>query len=201
MEEKTSSSPDLSLHRLEALTDGIFAFAMTLLVLSFNLPGSLKGFDINTLIFSQRDRFFNFFLSFFLLAVFWLINQQMFAHVRKTDYKHLWLNILTLAFVVFIPFSASLVSEFPDNAPSEFFFALNMFLVSVSIEASWIYAIRGRKLIKDEAEEKHLRHRLKRNLVIPFISAAAMVLSFIDPEVCSYLYLLIPFLLTLPLFK
>jgi uncharacterized membrane protein len=194
----------LSTHRLEALTDGIFAFAMTLLVLNFNVPKAIKGIgskELSDIILSQSDRFQNYFMSFALLAIFWLVNQQIFHHIKKTDGKHIWMNILTLMFVVFIPFSTSLISEYPDRISGEFFFALNIFLISASIQLGWIYANWERRLVKDESEDEHLRKSLRAGWVGPAVSAFAMAFAFIQPRICSYLYLLIPAVLLLPWFR
>jgi uncharacterized membrane protein len=83
-----TNKAELSTRRLEALTDGIFAFAMTLLIISFDVPATLKGIDAGSLIMSQSDRLFNYFLSFVLLAIFWLVNNQISHHIRKTDTMH-----------------------------------------------------------------------------------------------------------------
>lgn len=190
----------LSTHRLEALIDGIYAFAMTLLILNFNVPMAIKGLESSELanfIISQSDRFLNYFLSFALLAIFWLVNQQIFHHIKHTDAKHIWLNLITMMFVVFIPYSTSLVGEFPDVTPGEFFFALNIFLVSMMGQLGWLYAASERRLVTEETEDEHLHRSLMTGWVAPFVSVIAMVVAFIRPVVCSYLYLSIPVILAI----
>jgi uncharacterized membrane protein len=191
----------LSTHRLEALSDGIYAFAMTLLVLSFEVPKAIKGIEnkqLTDFIFSQSDRFMNYFLSFALLAVFWQINQQIFHHIKKTDSSHIWMNILTLMFVVFIPFSTSLISQFPDKPAGEFFFALNIFLISFSAQIAWLYANSGKRLVAGYLKKEHIQQSIRIGWVSPAVSATAMVFAFIEPGLCSYLYILIPALVYLP---
>jgi len=186
------------MHRLEALIDGIYAFAMTLLILSFDIPKLMKGTGsagLESLILSQSDRFFNYFLSFMLLAVFWLVNQQIFHHIKHTDTKHIWFNVVTMMFVVFIPYSTSLVSEFPDLTAGEFFFALNIFLVSMMGQLGWLYATHRRRLVTEESKDEHLRSSLMSGWVAPFVAVISMVVAFIKPVVCSYLYLSIPLIL------
>jgi len=194
----------LSTHRLEALSDGIYAFAMTLLVLNFEVPKAIKGIEnrqLTEFIISQSDRFLNYFLSFALLAIFWMINQQIFHHIKKTDGKHIWLNILTLMFVVFIPFSTSLISEFPDKLAGEFLFALNIFLISVSTQFAWLYANRERRLIAEDLEEEHIRLSIRSGWVSPAVSAFSMAIAFIKPVMCTYIYMVIPVILYLPWFR
>ena len=192
---------ELSTHRIEALTDGIFAFAMTLLIISFDVPATLKGIDAGNFIVSQSDRLFNYFLSFVLLAIFWLVNNQISHHIRKTDAIHLWLNIITLMFVVFIPFSTSLISANPDRTAGEFFFALNIFLVSISTQLGWVYATQERRLISEDLEDEHLRRGVRSGWVSPLVSGLAMIMAFIEPKLCSYMYLSIPAILWTPWFR
>jgi len=192
---------ELSTRRIEALTDGIFAFAMTLLIISFDVPATLKGIDAGSFIVSQSDRLFNYFLSFALLAIFWLVNNQISHHIRKTDAIHLWLNIITLMFVVFIPFSTSLISAHPDNTAGELFFALNIFLVSISTQLGWVYAAQDRRLICEDLEDEHLRRGIKSGWVGPLVSGLAMIMAFIEPKLCSFMYLSIPVILWMPWFK
>jgi len=196
-----TNKAELSTRRLEALTDGIFAFAMTLLIISFDVPTTLKGIDAGSLIMSQSDRLFNYFLSFALLAIFWYVNNQISHHIRKTDTIHLWLNIITLMFVVFIPFSTSLISQHPDSTAGEFFFALNVFLVSLSTQLGWVYAAQDRRLICEESEDEYLRRGVKSGWVSPLVSGLAMIMAFVEPKLCSYMYLSIPVILWLPWFK
>jgi uncharacterized membrane protein len=143
----------------------------------------------------------NYFTSFALLAIFWLANNHIFHHIKKTDSKHMWLNITTLMFVVFLPFSTSLISQNPDKAAGEFFFALNIFLVSISSQLAWVYATQGRRLISEESEEEHLRRGVKVGWVSPLVSCLAMATAFIEPKLCSYTYVLIPVILWLPWIK
>ena len=200
----TNKNEGLSTHRLEALSDGIYAFAMTLLVLNFNVPRTIKGIgnrELAQIIFSQSEKFTSYFLSFALLAIFWLVNQQIFHHIKKTDGKHIWLNILTLMFVVFIPFSTLIISEYPDRTAGEFLFALNIFLISFTSQLAWLYANHERRLVAEDLEEEHVKKSIRSGWVSPAVSALAMAVAFIQPSVCSYLYLLIPAIIYLPSFR
>ena len=101
--------------RLETLTDGVFAIAMTLLVLNLRFPVTKAGLterELEQIVFGQSNVFFNYFLSFILLALFWMLHHQQFHFFRKTDRSHIWINIFILMFVALLPFSASLVGPF-----------------------------------------------------------------------------------------
>jgi uncharacterized membrane protein len=194
----------LSKHRLEALTDSIYAFAMTLLILNFDIPKNVEALRViswDDVLLQQPDKIFNYIISFIFLAVFWLINQQQFRHIEKTDNKHIWFNIITLMFVVFIPFSTSMVNELPNLAVPELVFATNFFIVGLMLEIGWIYATGGRRLVAKGSRDEHLNKSRMSGMVIPFVALIAMISAFYEPRYTSYIYLLIPVLLFLPPFR
>ena len=84
------SSQELGLtpRRLEALTDGIFAIAMTLLVLTLNIGKITEGLtsaSLHKLLLEQIPKFYNYALSFVLLAIFWMVHHQQFHFIKQTN--------------------------------------------------------------------------------------------------------------------
>jgi uncharacterized membrane protein len=196
-EKQPEQHHELSTRRIEALSDGIFAFAMTLLVLDLQFPDAAasSGVPLATLLFGQTPRFFNFFLSFTLLAVFWVIHNQQFHHIKRTDKPHLWINIGLLAFIVLIPFSASLEGDFEGQMLSELVFAANMFMVGVFFLINWAYAVVGRRFTDQALEEKFINDSLTHCMITPGVSLLAMVVAFFAPQHSSECFLLIPVIL------
>ena len=105
-----------SSNRIAALSDGIFAIAMTILVLNISIPEKeiVMQIGLYKALLAQSQEFFVFFLSFFLLGIFWSIQHKHINVVNKTDSTHIWLNIVLLMFICLIPFSASLTSTYVD---------------------------------------------------------------------------------------
>lgn len=190
-------STGMDTHRLEALTDGIFAFAMTLLVLSINMPEIGKGIDIGKYLISQYQNFFNFALSFLLLSVFWLSHSQQYRHIKRTDNVTLWLNIFLLMFVVLMPFSTSLMNDQTSNVAAALFFNANMLVVSLILSVTWHYSLRKR-LIDFENDKEHIIQMSRRSYYTPAIALFAVLLSFVSPDWSSLVYLLIPLMLLVP---
>lgn len=190
----------LTTRRIESLTDGIFAIAMTLLVLSIRLPGT-SGETPEELIFGQAHVFFAYFLSFALLATFWIIHHQHYHLIQRTDRIHLWINIVILMFVVLMPFSASLAGDFPTDPLAKEFFDLNMLILGILFLMSWIYASRHRRLIGDDVSERTISKNIWRGMIIPSVSFLALILSIVVPDLSSWAYVLIPVLLVHPKFR
>lgn len=200
---KKDKGPGFSTNRIETLTDGIFAIAMTLLVLTLELPatGGLTAAKLHELLLAQYDKFFNYALSFILLAVFWVIHHQQFHHIRKTDHTLLWLNIITLIFVALMPFSTSLIGEFGYDWMADLFFNLNMFMLGLLFSLTWIYAALGHRLVSKTLEQKKIVAGIKRGLIVPVVSLIAIVLGFLSPGNSGFAYLLIPIIHMLPYFR
>jgi uncharacterized membrane protein len=146
-------------------------------------------------------KFFNYALSFLLLAIFWVKHHQQFHFIKRTNRKHLWINIVTLMFIALIPFSTSLIGDYNDDRVAEFFFASNLFIIGMLFLWNWVYATKGHRLVDRSLDPQRIALWKKRGAVIPLVSLLAMVLSLTNPQFTFYAYLLIPIILALPHFR
>jgi len=183
--------------RVESLADGIFAFAMTLLVLSINQPGTGPGVNVGAYLLGQYQNFWNFALSFLLLATFWISHSQQYHHIKKTDAVTLWLNILMLLFVVLIPFSASLMNDHTSDLAAEVFFNSNLLVLSSLLAFNWGYAFK-KGLIEPAGEEKQIALVSRKMLYTPVIALLALVAAFLYPGWSTLAYLLVPLVIFVP---
>ena len=207
MTASNSDAPEsgVTTHRIEALTDGIFAIAMTLLVLTLDIPEAktelIQTVELHRMLIGQMHKFFNYALSFLLLAIFWVKHHQQFHFIKRTNRKHLWINIVTLMFIALIPFSTSLVGDYNDDMVAEFFFASNLFIIGMLFLWNWVYATKGHRLVDRSLDPQRIALWKKRGAVIPLVSLLAMVLSLTNPQFSFYAYLLIPIILALLHFR
>ena len=186
----------MTTNRIDALTDGVFAIAMTLLVLNLALPEVGKGLthaDLLNLLSEQRIKFFNYALSFMLLAIFWVRHHRQSHFIKRTDSKYLWMSIFFLMFVALIPFSASLVSDYDNEPLAQVFFGSNILVLGMLLVSSWIYATNHHRLVDRDIEPHEIALVKKRGMVTAFFCVLAMGLSFINPKISPYIYILIPF--------
>ena len=196
-----SGDPELGMttRRIESLADGIFSIAMTLLVLNLALPEVGTGLtlttELHTLLFGQTHKFFNYALSFILLAIFWIIHHQQFHFIKRTDHTHLWINICSLMFVALVPFSTSLTGDYPDETTAKLFFDLNLFILGTLNVLNWTYATNDYRLVDRGLDPRRISAENRRDAIIPVVALLAMVLSFITPLWSSCVYLLVPVML------
>ncbi|MBE9478220.1 MAG: DUF1211 domain-containing protein [Chloroflexi bacterium] len=185
----------MTTHRIEGLADGIFAIAMTLLVLNLALPEMGKGLaEVHSLLFGQIDKFLNYALSFVLLAAFWIRHHQQFYFIKRTDGKHLWINIFFFMFVGLIPFSTTLIGHYPRDSLAEVLFASNIFMLGMLLHWNWVYATNQHRLVDRSLDPQQIALEKKSGVVIILVAASAMGLAFADPRISFFVYLLIPIL-------
>ncbi len=194
----------MSTKRVEALTDGVFAIAMTLLVLNLEIPTMPKGAAAQVLpklVLGLWPNFFNYALSFILLAIFWIVHHRQFRYIKFIDHKLLWINILGLMFIALIPFSTSLIAEHGDVQVAALFFECNLLAIGSIFYMHWSYATGKRHLIDPNLSAQTILLNKKRNLVTPTISLVCIGLSFLTPDWSEVPYFAIPFIYRLIMTK
>lgn len=197
----------LTTARLEALTDGIFAFAMTLLVLSITLPddpggaGYIPNAELEDLILGEWHRFLNYAIAFLLLASFWMNHTKEFHMIKATEHKHTWINVLFLMFVALVPFTTALAGDYSGDWVAWAFFGANIFILGVFLYMNWWYASRNRSLIRAEVRDEHIEMGKRRGLVVPAAALLSIGISLFHPNLAGLVYMLIPFALLLPWFQ
>ncbi len=195
----------ISTARLQSLTDGIFAFAMTLLVLNLILPDPANlppETQLNNLLLGQLRAFYNYILSFILLAIFWTIHSKQFHAIKGTTQTHTWINLAILLFVVLIPFSTSVMADYPDDTTANILFATNMLVVGIAYFLNWAYASSEKhKLLETNIDAIAISISKRRGMIIPIVSVLAIIVAIYSPEYTGLCFLLIPILTKLKQFN
>lgn len=120
--------------RIMALADGIFAVAMTLLVLDLKLPEGVKlatDAEVWNQLVDLKDRFLIYALSFIVLGTYWIGHHFQFHLVRRVDRALLWLNLLFLLFITLLPFSTNLLSDRSELHVPVVVYGMNLLLPSL----------------------------------------------------------------------
>ena len=191
-----------STRRIEALADGIFAFAMTLLVLTLTLPDAAQTkLGLSQLLAGQWFKFFNYALSFALLAIFWIIHHQQFHVIRRTNGAHLWINIGILMFVALVPFSTDVAGDYSGQMLAELLFSGNLLILGLLFLLNWVYACDNHRLVDPELSQQAIVRGTRRNCIMPGVAATSMIVSVIVPVWGLTVYLLIPIIQLLPWFR
>jgi uncharacterized membrane protein len=129
-----------NLGRLEALSDGVFAFALTLLVLDLKVPvaQAIHGeAGLQAALLALAPRMLTYLMSFVTLGIFWLGQQAQLNLLEKSNRDVVWIHIAFLFSVSLIPFSTALLAEFITTRTALLFYWGNIFLLGVWLLAAW----------------------------------------------------------------
>jgi uncharacterized membrane protein len=156
-----------SVERLAALSDGIFAFAMTLLVLDLRVPAAelvRSEHDLWRALGGMAPRLLVYGMSFVTLGIFWNGQQVQFNHLARGDRNLTWIHIAFLASVTLIPFSTALLAQFIRYRAALIVYWLNILLLGVVVYSSWRCAVLGGLLKADLSEE--VRCAVERRILV-----------------------------------
>ena len=156
-----------SVERLAALSDGLFAIAMTLLVLDLRVPASgvvHSELGLWSALVALLPRFIPYFMSFLTLGIFWVGQQTQLNRFARSDRNLSWIHLGFLLVVSLMPFSTALLAEFITYRTALVVYWLNILLLGAVLFGSWRYALRA-GLVKDDTTVD-MRSAVERRIVI-----------------------------------
>jgi len=168
--------------RLLALSDGVIAIAITLLVLEITvpeLPPDAPPSVVQARVLEQWDEFLGYVLSFLVIGLYWTLHRRVFVHVERHDRVVLWLNLLFLLFVAFVPYGTSVFSTYPDRFGVSFIAAV-LALTGVSLALLWIYASR-KQLLEEGLTSRVVGIQAARFLASPIVFTGSIAIATVDP--------------------
>ena len=135
--------------RVLALTDGVFAIIVTLLVLEIHVPDLAGGETLGDARREVRPSFVAFLISFVVVAMSWVGHRHLFALIKEADAVVVWLNILNLLPMSLVPFGASLLARYQEEPVALEMYGALLLAIGVTRLAIWVYATgRPRLLIR-----------------------------------------------------
>ena len=171
-----------SVERLAALSDGIFAVAMTLLVLDLRVPASEtvhSEHDLGRVLLALAPRLTIFLMSMMTLGIFWVGQQTQLNHFERSDRNLAWIHIAFLCAVCLVPFSTSLLAEFIHYRMALLVYWFNILLLGVILLWSWHYATRAR-LLADELPGEIHPAVVRRIVIAQTLYACGAALCFLN---------------------
>ena len=171
-----------SVERLAALSDGIFAVAMTLLVLDLRVPASdavHSEHGLWRMLVALSPRLLIFLMSVMTLGIFWVGQQTQFNHFARADRNLAWIHIAFLCAVCLIPFSTSLLAEFIHYRTALLVYWMNILLLGATLYWSWSYATRA-ALLSDHVPTDIHTAVVRRIVIAQSLYAAGAALCFLN---------------------
>lgn len=175
--------------RLENFSDGVFAIAVTLLVLGIKIPDS-KTLDNHQLIQALSrsiPQLLTFGFSFMVIGVFWVAHHRIFSVTKLVDSQLLWLNVFYLMFVAIMPYPAALLAENPFLSTSILVYCSTLFVIGLMHFLLLRHIYKTPNIKNEEFTEDVYRSYLQTGVTGPTIYILAGALSFVNPYISFFL--------------
>jgi uncharacterized membrane protein len=171
-----------NIDRLAALSDGIFAVAMTLLVLDLRIPAREavhSEHDLWHLLLALSPRLIIFLMSVMTLGIFWVGQQTQLNYFARADRNLAWIHIAFLCAVCLVPFSTSLLAEFIQYRTALGVYWFNILLLGAALFWSWRYA-RGTHLLSQDLPAQIHPAVVRRIVIAQALYAGGAALCFLN---------------------
>ena len=178
--------PGEDIGRIISLSDGVFAFALTLLVLGLAVPvfatnglshGQVSGVLAHRL---QADwpKFVGYVFAFVMISIWWMVHHRTFRYIQRYDFVLMWLNMMVLLEVAVMPFVLQVYTSYTDAQAAVVLFAFMQMATGLTINALWRYAARGHRLIDPRLPAEEIRYFANRGVLPAVAFGASILVSF-----------------------
>jgi uncharacterized membrane protein len=188
-EESARIGTRTGFERTVAFSDGVFAIAITLLVLSIRVPALHGSQQLDHALSNLSDNFASYFIGFAVIGLFWVGHHYFFDSLRGFDGRLLWLNLLYLSFIGLLPFTTALLGNFGNDPTALTAYAINVGLAGLADALMMVVALRANLLVPDE--QARGRELAVRDLVPAAVFFASIPVAYLDTTLAKYCWLLI----------
>jgi uncharacterized membrane protein len=144
--------------RAEAFSDGVFAIAITLLILNIGLPRHHQALGHDLL--DLWPSYLAYAISFLTIGIMWVNHHTIFRHVERVDRRFLLLNLMLLMLIAFVPFPTRIAAEFArsdeNRRAAALLYGVTMTTTAVFFNSLWLYASRGARLLAPDADRREV---------------------------------------------
>jgi uncharacterized membrane protein len=193
-EERRTEDNSRSLDRILALSDGVFAIALTLLVLNIEvpeIPEYLVAEELPGALLDLWPKFLSYLLSFVVIIFYWIAHHSIFGLIKDHDRVLIWLNSLFLLCVAFLPFPTALLGEYGDQQLVVVIYAGSLTITRLLLSLVWWYVSGRPHLANIDTDPSTMRACGIRAWVIPLIFLVSIAITFFSVTAAVYSWLLL----------
>ena len=181
----------LSLNRVEALTDGVFAIVMTILVLELSSPlisGGTATSELSKHLLELWPKFLSYIVTFLMLGLMWSTHLYQFSFIRRTDSVLVWINIVFLMLMSLLPFSTNILGEYFQEQIAVLIVGFHMSACMLVRIILWAYATGKYRLIDKDINQHAIRDPQIMLLVGISVFIIGMAFSFIGSLISVFIF-------------
>jgi uncharacterized membrane protein len=198
---ESASAPEpagLATSRIMALTDGVFAIVLTLLVLDLHAPIASSDAQLLDDLEGLLPSLLAFVISFAVVGIFWYGHHMESHWIRRSDRVHLGLTLLLLLTICFVPFSAALLGRNQRLPIAASIYGLNLCAAGLLRYTHWSYATSGRRLVDPRIDPAFVTHVRRVFLIVVLLYLAAVAVGWLSTLVAIACFAAIPILYVIP---
>jgi uncharacterized membrane protein len=184
----------VSTSRLEAFSDGVFAIAITLLVLEIAVPHLDEPGELGQALLDLWPSYLAYATSFLTIGIMWINHHSVFRQLGEIDHRFLFANLGLLMCISFVPFPTTLLADYAwggDGTSAALAYGITLTITAIFFNVLWRYAAWNRRLIRADANPQEIDGISRAYLPGPFIYGLATVVALLSPEASAALYLAI----------
>jgi len=178
--------------RALAFSDGVFAIAMTLLVLNLRVP-HVSGHNLDQQLRHELSKeggvLIGFAISFYVVARYWLVHHRMSLRLRLVDGRFLVINLVFLAFIVFLPFPAEILGNYGSEVTAVVLYAATMVAIGALSMTLWEYASRAH--LMGPMTEPERRENRRRSAIPLVVFGTSIPLAFVSTSAAQVWWILL----------
>lgn len=177
---------EVEFSRIVAFSDGVFAIAITLLVLNLSVPEHIPGDDLNDVLWDQRQDLLAYVISFAVIGRFWILHHRFFASVIGFDARLLGLNLFYLGWIALLPFSSQVLGDHGGDSAAIVLYAINL---SGATLVGMLMSADARRAGLSRMPEEEAQEGRRRAVAISGVFLASVPVALVAPGVAPLLWL------------
>ena len=188
--------------RIEAFSDGVFAIAITLLIIEINIPGRQHAETLGHELLRLWPSYLAYLTSFLTIGVMWVNHHYVFSLIDRADRTLMFLNTLLLMMIAFVPFPTAVLAEFIQTGGARagaILYGSALTLTAIVFFVWWKYLSTNRRLIAARVSDEEIADITKAYTPGTLLYGGATLLAFLSPWLSAALYLVIALFYALPL--
>ncbi len=191
MPDNTDQSPTtkFALDRIIFFSDAVFAIAITLMALDLRVPEmplSQAATDLPQQVAAMTPKFISYILTFLIIGSYWVSHHRDFQYIKRYDRRLIWINLLLLMFVAFLPFPNGLLGNYPAPQFTVTFYAASLAAIGFVKALLWWYASRNYRLIDRSLDPRRVARITRRSLIAPFVFLFSIVVASFNPLIAMW---------------
>jgi uncharacterized membrane protein len=185
-------TPDIKIEHVISFSDAVFAFAITLMALTIDIPELPLNLSQSDLLHKLDDiypQFEDYIISFAVIAMFWISYHQVFNHIKGSHISMVYLNLLFLLLITLLSLATSFVTNYASYQIPYIIYCILVIMTSSLLMLIWWYATRDHRLVDKGMHPLFIKGTFLGLLSIPIIFGVSIIISFINLDVAQYFWL------------